>query len=154
MLVCGGMENDMRPEILESPPHGIYDSNIGEIGLDGNILELLAGGPVDLEQVVFREIQEPQGAGMITAHLPDELAADGASRTRNQDPLVLIALLDQVRIQPNLFAPQQILEPDIPDRLDGNLAPDQLTDAGHHAETLSAPRTMILFRSLPFPWNP
>ena len=79
-------------------------------------------------------------SGLKPADLADQLGSDRAAGAGNQDPLAPDELRDPFLVQIHFLTADEVLEGDLPDRVDGDRALDQLPDAGERSELL--PRSL------------
>ena len=98
-------------------------------------LELL----FNLEQVQLAEIEKAHCLGLKTADLPDQLRADRAARSGDQDPLAAEKAADHLRVEADLLPPHEVFQPHLPDGAHGDSALDELADLGDGAEPLARP---------------
>ena len=139
VLVRRGVEHYLRLEVVEDPAHALSVPHVrhdhGEGG-EGPGSELL----LYLEEAVLPPPQEHHMPREEGQDLPDDLAADGPPCPGDEDSLVADVPRYFVQVELDGVAVQQILDLHVADAGDGDLAGDDLPDAGMIRAGISSSR--------------
>ena len=134
VLVGGGVDDDLRSVLLEDRLHAHPVGDVADQRLCGQAGELPAQFPLDVEEGVFRLLDEQQQLRLELADLAAHLRADGPAGAGDQDHLVPGEGPDQIEVELDDFAPEQVVDIDVANLGDAELAGSDVRDGGDRAE--------------------
>ena len=132
MLQRGGVEHDLRPELLEDLLDPARVADVGEHRPVG--FEQRATVQVQLHRVQRRlvAVQQDQIGRVEPVQLTAQLGSDGTPGAGNQDPLALEVTGDRGDVGLHRRAAEQVADPRIPHPLDPLDPAEQLGDRRDH----------------------
>jgi hypothetical protein len=132
MLERGGMEDDLRPELLEDLPDPACIADVGQRRLVGVQQGPAVQGQLDRVQGGFVAIQHYQLGRPELVQLTAELGADGPAGAGHQDPLAGEAAGDRGDIGDHRPAAEQVSDLRIAHAVNACAAAEQFLDRRDH----------------------
>ena len=130
VLVGRGVVNDLGPVELEDLVHAAAVADRSDQGLEVQVRILFLQFQLDIVGIVLIDVKDDQLSGLMGRDLPAELTADRPAAARDQDSLAVDKVKDLRHIGPDRVAAQEVLDRDRLHGRDGDLAQDQLVEAG------------------------
>jgi len=133
VLVGGGVEDDVGQVQAEKVRQALFVAYVADEHLE---VELGMAGDeflLDVEEAVLAPAQKQDLFGAEAGHLADDLAADGAARAGDEDGLADEIAGDGARVQADGVAPEEVFQVDLPDLGNGDIAREDLVNAGDDA---------------------
>ncbi len=125
MLVRRGVEDDVGPFPPEDRAHDALIADVGQDLHDVAVVDARGG----VEQVGLVPIEDDQALRLERRHLARDLRSDRAAPTGDQDPTALDERSDGFEVGLHLAAPEEVVDRQVPDVADADLAVHQLGDA-------------------------
>ena len=129
-----GVIDDLRAVFLEDLEHPSAVADRTDEGhqvqLGMRFFQLI----LDVIGVVLVDIENDELFGVVIGDLPTELRADGTAAARDQDDLAADEVKDLLHLRLDGLAPQQVLDRDGFQLVDGDLTADQLVETGQILE--------------------
>jgi len=132
VLMGRGVIDDLGMVLLKNLEHAAAVADGADEGHEVEIRILLSQLQLDGVGVVFVDIENDQLLRVVPRDLAAELRTDAPAAARDEDDLAVDEVIDLVKIGGDGLAAQKVLDGDVPELRDGDLAVDELVIPGEH----------------------
>ena len=134
VLVGRGVIDDLGMVLLKDLEHAPAVADGTDQGHEVEVRILLAQFQLDGVGVVLIDIEDNQLLRVVPRDLAAELRTDGPAAACHEDDLAVDKVIDLMKVGGDGLAAQKVLDGDVLELRDGNLAGDQLIHAGEHLD--------------------